>query len=157
MRFRSAFRVLTAFLTLLAFITNVGAQPPASAQPGAPTAPIVRAIDIQYAGPESVSREKILANIRTRVGKPYSQQAVEDDIRSLYATGNVENVRMFGEPVSDGVKVVIVVAGKGTINAVELRGVTRFKRATRSARPHSRPIARRSSNTTPARASPIPT
>src|SRR4051812_36204571 len=124
MRFRSASRGFTALLALLAFVFTSVAQPPPA---GGQTAPIVRSIDIQYAGPASVSREKILANIRTRVGKPYSQQAVEEDIRSLYATGNVENIRMFGEPVADGVKVVIVVAGKGTISAVELNGVTRFK------------------------------
>jgi outer membrane protein insertion porin family len=126
MRSCSAFRAFTGLLALLSFLfTTLGAmaQPPA----GAPPAPTVRAIDIQYAGPQTVSKEKIMANIRTRVGRPYSQQSVEDDIRSLYATGNVSNVRIFGEPVSDGVKVVIVVAGKAQISAVELRGVSRFK------------------------------
>ena len=86
-----------------------------SAAPAPPQTPIVRAIEIQYAGPATVSKEKILANMRTRVGRPYSQQAVEDDIRSLYATNLVSNVRIFGEPMGDGVKVVVVVAGKSTL------------------------------------------
>src|SRR5580698_10747421 len=80
-------------------VANAQTAPP----PEAPQAPIVRQIDIQYAGPATLSREKILGNMRTAIGKPYSQQAVEDDIRSLYATGSVTNVRIFGEPIQDGV------------------------------------------------------
>ena len=101
---------------------------PARAQELAPApqqqqqAPIVRQIDIQYAGSATVSREKILANMRTAIGKPYSQQAVEDDIRSLYATGSITNVRIFGEPVADGVKVVVVVQSKANVTAINIDG-----------------------------------
>ncbi len=125
MRFRPVLRALTALVTLIAFTTAALAQNPPPPTP--PQAPMVREIDIQYAGPASVSKEKILANMRTRVGRPYSQQGVEDDVRSLYAMGGIENVRIFGEPQGDGVKVVVVVAGKGTVSAVEINGVTRFK------------------------------
>lgn len=90
-------------------------------------APIVRKVEIQYAGPPTVSRERILANMRTAVGKPYSEQAVEEDIRSLYSAGNVSNVRIFGEPVSDGVKVIVVVQTKATVGEVQIQGVTQLK------------------------------
>jgi outer membrane protein insertion porin family len=122
MRFCFASRALAGLVTLLAATLVVVAQTP----PTPPTVPTVRSIDIQYAGPASVSRERIIANMRTRVGRPYSQQAVEDDVRSLYATGNFENVRIFGEPQADGVKVIVVVAGKGQVSGVEITGVTRF-------------------------------
>ena len=98
--------------------------PPAS---GAATAPVVRAIEVQFAGASTVSKEKILANMRTRVGRPYAEQAVEEDIRNLYATGNVSNVRIFGEPVKDGVKVIVVVQSKGQISEVTLTGVQQLK------------------------------
>ncbi len=75
----------------------------------------------------TVSKEKILANMRTQVGRPYSEQAVEEDIRTLYATGNIANVRIFGEPSADGVKVIVVVATKSQVTEVRLTGVTRFK------------------------------
>lgn len=93
----------------------------------ASTAPIVRSIEIQYAGAGAVSKEKILANMRTRVGRPYSEQIVEEDIRNLYATGNISNVRIFGEPQQDGVKVIVVVQSKGQITAVNLEGVEQLK------------------------------
>jgi len=95
-----------------------------AAAPQAPQAPTVRQIDIQYAGPATLSREKILANMRTAVGKPYSEQAIEDDIRSLYATGSVTNVRIFGEPLADGVRVVVVIQSKANVAAVNIVGAT---------------------------------
>jgi len=97
----------------------------ARAQTQAP--PIVRSIEIQYAGPPSVSKERIIANMRTKVGKLYSQQAVEEDIRNLYNTGSITNVRIFGEPVGDGVKVTVVVQTKSTVSEVVFVGVTRLK------------------------------
>ena len=89
--------------------------------------PVVKSIDVQFVGPETVSRDKILANMRTRVGKSYSSATTEEDIRNLYATGNVSNVRIFGEPATDGVKVIVVVATKSTISEVGIRGNLRFK------------------------------
>jgi outer membrane protein assembly factor BamA len=44
------------------------------------------------------ARERILAQMRTKVGRPYSEMVAEDDIRTIYATGHVENVRIFGQP-----------------------------------------------------------
>ncbi len=91
---------------------------------------IVKQITIQYAGPETISRERILANMRTKVGKPYSEQAVEEDVRNLYATGQVTNVRIFGEPQTDGVKVVVVVQSKATVGSVHIEGATQIKPST---------------------------
>ena len=98
-------------------------MPVARAQQG----PLVRNIDIQYVGAQTVSKEKILANMRTRVGRPYSQQATEEDVRNLYATGNVSNVRIFGEPQGDGVKVIVVVATKSSVSEVAITGAERIK------------------------------
>src|SRR5258708_39077679 len=63
---------------------------PAPRQPS----PIVRQIEIQYAGPATLSRQRILTNMKTTVGQPYSETTVEDDVRALYATGLVTNVRI---------------------------------------------------------------
>ncbi len=90
-------------------------------------APIVRDIEIQYVGAPTVSRERILANMRSAVGKAYSQQAIDEDIRTLYASGSVDNVRIFGEPLPNGVKVIVVVQTKATVAEVALNGVTKLK------------------------------
>ncbi|MGV3532542.1 MAG: POTRA domain-containing protein, partial [Chthoniobacteraceae bacterium] len=116
------FRFLS--LALLAVFALLPGPNPAFAQQAPPT---VRAIEIQYAGPATVSREKILANMRTQVGRPYSQDVVEEDIRNLYSSGNISNVRIFGEAVEDGVKVTVVVAAQPQISAVTIEGATRIK------------------------------
>ncbi|MEO7933601.1 MAG: outer membrane protein assembly factor BamA [Chthoniobacterales bacterium] len=106
--------VSAAFLLLLTAL-------PAFSQT-APSAPIVQSIEVQYAGPAAISKERILANIRTTVGKPYSEPVVEEDIKSLYRTGAVTNVRMFGEPSGNNIKVFIVVQGKATVSEVVIDG-----------------------------------
>ncbi len=88
---------------------------------------IVKSIDVQYAGSSSISREKILANMQTQIGKPYDERTVEDDIRNLYATGNITNVRIFGEPQPGGVKVIVVVQAKSQVSEVLVNGVTKLK------------------------------
>ena len=128
---RYLFRLTLLAATLAALFLSVPGASAQTAPPGilprapeAPQAPIVRQIDIQYAGPATLSREKILGNMRTAIGKPYSQQAVEDDIRSLYATGSVTNVRIFGEPIADGVRVVVVIQSKANVTSVNFVGNT---------------------------------
>jgi outer membrane protein insertion porin family len=100
----------------------------------AQTGIIIRSIEIQYAGPQNVSRERILSQMRTKVGQPYSDTMVEQDIRSLYTTGDVQNVRIFGEPEGDGVKVIVVVQTRTVVSEIEIVGAQSFKpRAIRKA------------------------
>src|SRR6202047_3828943 len=98
-----------------------GSQPPPKASP------IVRQIEIQYAGPATLSRQRILSNMKTTVGQPYSETTVEDDVRALYATGLVTNVRIYGEPLPDGVKVIVVVQTRVTLAGVDIQGNERVK------------------------------
>ena len=88
---------------------------------------IVRSIDVQYTGPATMARERILAQIRTAVGQPYSDAVVEDDIKNLYKTGGVQNVRIFAQPVSDGVKVIVAVQTRPVIREIVIDGAHRIK------------------------------
>ena len=86
----------------------------------------IRAIEVQYTGPETITRERILAQMRTKVGQNYSSGIVEDDIRNLYATGQLQNVRIFGEQQGDGVKVIVAVQTRANVNEIEIAGATRI-------------------------------
>ncbi|MDQ3119833.1 MAG: outer membrane protein assembly factor BamA, partial [Verrucomicrobiota bacterium] len=86
----------------------------------------IRAIEVQYTGPETISRERILAQIRTAVGQTYSDAIAEQDIRNLYSTGLVQNVRIFGQQQGDGVKVIVAVQTRGVVNEIEIDGATRL-------------------------------
>jgi outer membrane protein insertion porin family len=123
MNLRIVFPLLAGFVAVLCGV-SFGVRAMAQTAPGAP---IVRSIDVQYAGPTTIAREKVLANMQTRVGRPYDERVVEDDIRNLYATGNVSNVRIFGEPVADGVRVIVVIQAKAQISEVLINGPSRLK------------------------------
>src|SRR4029077_16221351 len=99
----------------------------AQAPQAAPGPPIIRSIDVQYTGPQTVSKERILAQIRTRVGQPYSNQVVEQDIAALYKTGSVYNVRIFAQPEGDGVKVIVAVQTRAIMREIEIDGAERIK------------------------------
>src|SRR5206468_4176710 len=89
--------------------------------------PIIRSIDVQYTGPGTVSKERILAHMRTRVGQPYSDQVVEQDIEALYKTGSILNVRIFAQPEGDGVKVTVAVQTRSIVREIEINGAERIK------------------------------
>lgn len=111
---------LTRFFFLT--VALVSGALPVRAQESPMQGPIVKQIDVQYVGPESMTKERVLANLATQVGQPYSESAVEQDVRSLYATGTVANVRMFGEPFEDGVKVTVLLQGRPIIAEVLIEG-----------------------------------
>lgn len=109
------FRILPVFLVW-------AATPAAFGQAG----PIVREIAVEYVGAPSISRERVMANLATKVGQPYSERAAEQDIRALYATGGVANVRMFAEPLGDGVKVTVLLQGRPVIEEILIEGAERI-------------------------------
>lgn len=86
----------------------------------------IKSIQVVYNGPETISRERILAQMRTKVGDSYSNGVVEQDIRALYATGQVQNVRIFGEQEGEGVKVTVAVQTRAIVNEIEIAGATRI-------------------------------
>ncbi len=88
--------------------------------------PIVRSIDVEYTGPATVSKERIIAQMRTAVGQPYSDQIVEQDIRQLYSTGSIRNVRIFAQPAGDGVKVVVAVQTRSVVREIEIDGAQKI-------------------------------
>ena len=60
--------------------------------------------------------------MKTTVGQPYSELTIEDDVRSLYTTGLVTYVRIYGEPLPDGVKVIVVIQTRVTLTEVAIQG-----------------------------------
>ena len=114
----SPFAISLAFVCALLGTVSARAQGP----------PIVRSIDVQYTGPGTVSKERILAQIRTKVGQPYSDLVVQQDIENLYKTGAVLNVRIFAQPEGDGgVKVIVAVQTRSVVREIEIDGAEQIK------------------------------
>jgi len=119
------FAVWAASICALLGATIARAQAPQTAAPPAP--PIIRSIDVEYTGPGTVSKERILAQMKTRVGQPYSNEVVEDDIAGLYKTGSIQNVRIFAQPQGDGVRVIVAVQTRSILREIVIDGAERVK------------------------------
>ena len=111
--------LMTAWMVLTTIC--VVAQEPAQQGP-----PIIKSIDVQYVGPQTISKERVKAQIRTRAGQPYSENLAEEDIRALYATGAVQNVRIFAQPEGDGVKVIVVLQTRSNVREIEIVGAEKI-------------------------------
>jgi outer membrane protein insertion porin family len=112
-----------AFICALLGAASARSQAP-QASPGAP---IIRSIEVEYTGPETVSKERILAQMRMKVGQPFSSAMVEQDVEALYKSGAVLNVRIFAEPEGDGVKVIVRVQTRSIVREIVIDGAERIK------------------------------
>jgi outer membrane protein insertion porin family len=123
---RPAFTLLFAMVFALLSGVSVYAQTPEATPPQGP--PIVKTIEIQYVGPQTISRERVLAQLRTKPGQVYSEALAEQDIRALYATGAVQNVRIFGEAAAEGegVKVMVVIQTRSLVHEIEIEGAQKI-------------------------------
>ncbi len=108
------------FLHFLVCAAVISTATSSNAQTG--QGPIVKEIAVEYVGAPSISRDRVLANLATQVGQPYSERAAENDIRNIYATGGVANVRIFAEPLGEGVKVTVLLQGRPVIEEIIIEG-----------------------------------
>jgi len=77
---------------------------------------IVKAIDIQ--GNKSIGIAQILARIKTRVGEPYQDALVSDDLKRLYNTGHFSDVQFDHEDLDDGTKVIVRLKEKPIVDEI---------------------------------------
>ena len=113
--FSSAF---SSILVLLALVIL-----PCQAQaPGEQAGPIVNDIVVETVGAPSISKDRVLANLATKIGQPYSERTAEQDVRALYKTGGVSNVRLFAEPLGNGVRVTVLLQGRPVVEEVIIEG-----------------------------------
>lgn len=108
-------RLFLGLLLILSQGVSLDAQMPGQA-------PLIKEIDVQFVGPTTLSRERVLDNLATKPGAPYNERLVEEDIKALYATGGVSNARIFAEPVTGGLKVTVLLQGRVTIGEVLIEG-----------------------------------
>ncbi len=87
---------------------------------------IVQQVDVLFKGAATLDPNRVRAQMSTRVGEPYSDESVERDIRTLYATGAVENVDIQTVNVTGGVKVIVTLSGRGAIGEIDFIGNAAF-------------------------------
>ena len=83
---------------------------------------VVKDVEVRYLGDKTVAEERILANMSTQVGDVLSQEKLDDDIKSLYASGDVDSVFFDQEPTDGGVKLVVFVSTRAVLGDVIFSG-----------------------------------
>lgn len=110
-------RIATVLLALTIFLSG---SFDLSAREGA----VVKSIDVQYVGNQTVAPERILSHMSTRVGDKLSMTQIDQDIKNLYSSGDVENVRILSDEVSGGVALIVVAQTRAVYGGVEFVGNT---------------------------------
>jgi outer membrane protein insertion porin family len=87
---------------------------------------IVREVQVVFKGAATMDPARVRAQMSTREGEPYTDESVERDLRSLYATGAVENVDINAVNVAGGVKVIVTISGRGGIAELGFLGNAAF-------------------------------
>lgn len=86
----------------------------------------VKGIDI--VGNKSIGVAAILAKIKTRVGQPYIENVVSDDLKRLYNTGYFFDVKVDKKDVDGGYKVVITLVEKPIVEEITFSKLRYFNK-----------------------------
>jgi len=114
-------RLATCTLSVVGgLLLSLGGSTEVAAQEGK----TVKSIEVQYVGHRTVAPERILSQISTEVGDSLSMAQIDEDVKSLYEGGDVENARILAENVSGGVELIVVVQTRALYGGVEFSGNT---------------------------------
>ena len=95
--------------------------------PGLPPIKVTH-IALTNIGPVSVSEALVRANIRVKEGEAYNRLAIDDDVRTLYATGYFVNIRVSEERTDDGISLLYTLQARPKIVDIFYKGNTKFSK-----------------------------
>ncbi len=90
-------------------------------------AQMVQKVEIRHIGPHAASDDLVKANIKVKAGDTYNPRGVEDDVRTLYATGLFYNIQFAVEPNAQGINLVYVLQGNLTLADIRFEGNKTYK------------------------------
>ena len=83
-------------------------------------------IDVNIKGPKSVSESRIRNFMSVKKGQTFSYDKLDDDVKSLYESGLVDDVVFLADPQEDGVKIIAEVKTRPSLQAVDFQGNSTF-------------------------------
>ena len=81
---------------------------------------------IRYRGAKTVDEARIRNLMSTKAGTQYRAERLDNDIKTLFESGLIDDVRFLAEPVGAGVRIIADVLTRPTINGVGFVGATVF-------------------------------
>lgn len=86
----------------------------------------VTAVEIRYRGAKTVDEARLRNLMSTKAGTIYRAERLDNDIKTLFESGLVDDVRFLAEGVGSGVRVIADVLTRDAINGVGFVGNTVF-------------------------------
>lgn len=83
-------------------------------------------VEVRYTGARGVDEAQIRNFMTSKAGGTYSSETLDEDIRRLYESGLVDDVRFLAEPVGAGVKLIAEVTTRPGVGGVGFVGNTVF-------------------------------
>ena len=85
--------------------------------------PKIERVDIKFVGPASVSEDFIRSNIKLKPGASYLPGITQDDVHSLYGTGQFYNIRVAADQANDGgVVLTYIIQVRPRITDIKVEG-----------------------------------
>jgi outer membrane protein insertion porin family len=83
-------------------------------------------LSIRYRGEKTVDEARLRNLMTTKAGTQYRAETLDNDIKSLYESGLVDDVRFLAEPVGNSVRVIAEVTTRPALGGVGFVGNTVF-------------------------------
>lgn len=85
---------------------------------------IITAIEIK--GNKLISSNTIISKMKTRVGNPYQENIISDDLKRLYLLGYFSDIKIDTESYKEGIKAIITVVERPLIEKITFSGIKRL-------------------------------
>jgi len=83
-------------------------------------------VSIRYSGPKTVDEARLRNLMVTKAGSVYRAENLDNDIKTLFESGLIENVKFLAESAGESVRVIAEVQTRPAINGVGFVGNTIF-------------------------------
>lgn len=107
-----------------AALAQTGSRPDNGPAGAASQDTIVTAIEVK--GNTSISANTVLSKLKTRIGSPYNDNVISDDMKRLYLLGYFSDIKIDTEKYMGGMKVIITVVERPIIEKISFSGSRRI-------------------------------
>lgn len=115
------------FLTiLLVFFISVFSAKAFAQSPPSESQESKKVTAIEVKGNKNISTNTIVSKLKTRIGSPYQENVISDDLKRLYLLGYFSDIKIDSESYKDGIKIILTVAERPIIEKIAFSGMIRI-------------------------------
>ncbi|MCM8795134.1 MAG: outer membrane protein assembly factor BamA [Candidatus Omnitrophica bacterium] len=90
------------------------------------SSPVKLVTALEVRGNKSISTNTIISKMKTRIGQPYQENVISDDLKRLYLLGFFSDIKIDTEEYKDGLKVIVTVKERPLIEKISFLGIRKI-------------------------------